>query len=342
MSEQVYNIVQIGKQSGSFTAPGSQAAATFLYPISDKINPDLDLGGAYPTLHRGRNVRNLGGSGYHGVRKSGVTLPSEVRFEDIMPILEMIYAGGVTPTGTNPYTWLYPFEALAPTIVPATIETGNTDLASAQEALTSCLISSLTLGFSAITAGQASPWTLSAEVMGFDRAVSPLTASLSPIASALETVQGHLTRLYEGTTATAFASLSELGSSLRSFTMTASRQLIQRAYGSSTDLPSKWGFTDLSNTTYEMLIAVGSTAKTDLHDTWNTSGASLGERRIRIKAIGSGTKTFTIDARAGIFAVPWDDSDGERVYKVSGEFADDTTLAASHTISIVNGVNAIP
>lgn len=338
MSEQVFNIVQIGKQSGSFTAPGAQAAATFLFPISDKINPDLELGSAYPALHRGRNVRNLGGSGYHGVRKSGVPLPSEVRFEDIMPILEMIYAGGVVPTGTNPYTWLYAFEALSPTIVPATIETGNTDLGSAQEALLSCLVNSLTMGFSPITAGQASPWTLSADVMGFDRVVSALTGSLSPKAAALETVQGHLTRFYEGTTATAFAALAELAGSLRSFTMTATRNLIQRAYGSASDVPTKWGFTDLSNTTYEALIAVSSTAKTDLHDAWNTSGASLGERRIRIKAIGTGTKTFTIDALAGLFAVPWDDSDGERVYKVSGEFADDTTLAASHTVSVVNSI----
>src|SRR4051812_13236768 len=80
-------------------SPGSAAAATLLFPISDQIQPDLDLGAAYPALHRGRNVRNLGGSGYHGVRKAGVTLPAEVRFEDSIALLERIYAGGVTPSG---------------------------------------------------------------------------------------------------------------------------------------------------------------------------------------------------------------------------------------------------
>lgn len=344
MSEDVFNVVQIGKQAGSFSAPGSAAAATLLYPISDKISPDLDLGGAYPTLHRGRNVRNLGGSGYHGVRKASVTLPSEVRFEDVMVMLERIYAGSVVPTGAGPYVWVYPFEALSPTVVPMTLETGNIDASAAQEQMSSALINSLTMGFSPITAGQASPWTLSADVLAFDRAVNALTSAgaLSPIASALETVQGHLTRFYEGTIATAFASLTEIAGSLRSFTMTASRNLIARAYGSASDLPSKFGFTDLSTVTYELVVAVSTTAKTDLHDVWNTSGATLGERRIRVKAAGSGTKYFQVDARAGMFGIPWDDGDGERVYKITGEFADDTTLAASNVVTISNGISVIP
>lgn len=342
MSEDVFNVVQIGQQAGTFSAPGAAVPATFLYPISSRITPDLERGGTYPEMDRGRNVRNMGGSGYLGVRRGVVTLPSEVRYEDIMPILRMIYAGGVVPTGVGPYVWLYPFEAGAPTLVPCTIETGNIDLAAAQEQMPSCLVSQLTMGFAAVTAGQASPWTLSADLIGFDRSVSPLTAALAPVAAALETVQGHLTRLYEGTVATAFASLAELPGSLRSYTQTAQRNLIARAYGSASDLPTKFGFTAMSTATYELVVAVSANAKTDLHDVWNTSGASLGERRLRIKAIGSGTKVFTIDARAGLYAIPWDDGDGERVYKITGEFSDDTTLAASHTVSITNSVATIP
>jgi hypothetical protein len=338
VSEDVFNIVQIGPQGGSFTAPGSAAAATFLFPITDVINVDLDLGSAYPTLHRGRNVRNLGGSGYHGVRRASGTLPFEVRFEDLAPILEMIYAGAISASGSGPYTRLYPFEAVSPTIIPATIEVGNIDLAAAQERIVSALVNSLTLGFSPVTPGQASPWTGSAELVGFDREVNAVTASLSPKANPLEPAQGHLTRLYEGSTSTAFGSLGELAGSLRSYTQTATRSLVLRAYGSASDKATKFGFSDLSTTTYEMLIAVSASAKTDLHDVWNTSGATLGERRLRIQASGSASKKLTIDARAGLFAIPWDSSDGERVYKVSGEFADDTTLGASHTIEIVNNL----
>lgn len=339
MSENVYNVIQMGFQGGTVDAPGAAVAAAFLVPIAERISPELVNGGVYPALDRGRNVRNMGGSGYKGVRRASVTIPSEVRFEDIMVWLEMIYAHA-TPTGT--YTWLYPFEAGAPTIVPATIETGNIDSAFAQERLVSALVNSLTLGFSAITAGQASPWTLSAEVMAFDLAANPLTTDLDAIARPMETVQGHLTRLYAGDTDVAFGSLPELASSLRSFTMTATRSLALRAYGGTDDLPSKFGFTEMSNTTYEAIVAVNEDTKTDLHDVWNTSGGVLGEKRIRAQATGSDGKLFTVDALAGMFAMPWDDSDGERVYKLSGEFADDDDLDASHTIEVVNGVAAIP
>lgn len=342
MSENVFNVIQLGAQAGTFDAPGSAVAATVLIPISDPISPELAHGGTYPEMDRGRNVRNMGGSGYKGVRMSTVTIPSEVRYEDIILWLERIYAHVASPTGTNPYTWLYKFETGAPTLIPATIETGNIDTTSAQERMTSCLVDQLTLGFSAITAGQASPWTLSAQVLAFDQGQNNLTGSLAAISSTLETVQGHLTRLYEGPVATAFASLSESAASLRSFTMTPNRNLRLRAYGGITDLASKFGFGDMSNCTYEMVVAVNATTKTDLHDVWNTSGGTLGERRIRVKAIGSGSKALTIDARAGMFAMPWDDSDGERVYKISGEFADDSTLDASHTISVVNTVSALP
>jgi hypothetical protein len=336
VSENVFNILQMGPQSGTFDAPGSAVAATVLIPISDKISPDLTLGGAYPALDRGRNVRTMGGSGYKGVRSAAVTVPSEVRFEDIWKWLELAY-GHVSATGTNPYTRLYAFETGAPTVIPATFELGNIDAAAAQERMPSCLIDQLTMGFSAITAGQASPWTLSAQLLGFDLEPSALTGSLAAAASVLETVQGHLTRFYEGVVSTAFGSLGELGG-LRSFTMTANRNLRLRAYGGTTDMATKFGYGDMSTATYEAVVAVSTSAKTDLHDVWRTSGGSLGERRMRWAAAGSGSKAFTIDARAGMFAIPWDDSDGERVYKISGEFADDTTLDASHTVTVVNTV----
>lgn len=338
MSENVYDIVQLGAQVGTFVAPGVAVPATIKYPISDHISPELDLGSAYPKLDRGRNVKNLGGSGYHGVRKASVPLPSEVRFEDIWWLLERIYAGGIIPTGSNPYTRVYPYETGAASVIPMTIETGNIDSAAAQERLVSALISSLQMGFTTIDPGSASPWTLSADILAFDREVSALTPGLTEVANPLETVQGHLTRLYEGSVATAFGALAELGSSLKSFTMTAERSLALRAYGSTSDRASKFGYTDMSNATYELVVAVSPTAKTDLHDTWNTSGATIGERRLRVKAIGTGSKVFQIDARAGMFAIPWDDANGERVYKVTGEFADDATLDASHVITLVNTI----
>lgn len=339
MSENVFNIVQLGYQGGTHDAPGSAVPATVLIPISDVVNPELTHGGAYPALHRGRNVRNMGGSGYKGVRKGALTITSELRFEDVILWLELIY-GHATPTGA--FTWLYPYEVGAPSVIPATIEVGNIDSVSAQQRLVSCLVDSFTIGFSAITAGQASPWTLSAQLLAIDLEDSALTGSLEAIDPILETVQGHLTQLFALDVGTAFGSLPELEASLRSFTMTANRDRRLRAYGGTNDKASKFGEGDLSNVTYELTVGVNADTKTVLHDVWNTSGGTLGEDRIRLLATGSGSKTLTIDALAGMFAEPMDNDDGERVYKISGEFADDADLDAGHTIEVVNTVSALP
>jgi hypothetical protein len=450
MSENVFNVLQMGAQAGTFDAPGSAAAATLLYPIEEPVSFELDRGSAISKQDQGRNVRNSASAGYHGVRSGSTTLPSQVRFQDTMDILEMIYAGGVTPTdlGGGLYEWVYPFEAGAPTIVPRTLEGGNIDVSQAQMRLVSSLVSSLTIGFPAISVPGASPWTLSADIVAFNREISALTTagagtdevqtitidatggtwiatfngeSTAPLAfditganlqvalralttinganvtvtgdgpyvvtfiaslaatnvslittnaagltggagtavvvettpgvgatavaarSGLEVVQGHLTRLYEGTTATAFASLSEIAGSLKSYTQTAERNLVPRAYGSASDVPTKFGFTEQSNGTFESMVAVNATSKSDFHDIWNVAApAPLGERRWRLKALGNnGSHYFQIDARVAILAVPYDEHDGERLFKVSGEFVDDSTLGASHTITIVNGVSGL-
>lgn len=340
MSENVFNIIQIGPQSGTFAAPGAAAAAAYLFPVEGQVAFDLDRASAYPQQDRGRNARNTAGVGYHGLRAAGCTLPSQVRFEDIDLLLELVAAGGVAPSGAGPYTRAYVIEAVSPTLVPATIEGGNTDSTVSQQRLLSCLVNSLTLGFPDLTAPGAYPWTVSAEVFALDRETNNLTGSLGVKgAGVLETVQGHLTRLYEGTTATAFASLAELAGSLKSFTMTINRNLARRAYGSASDIATGFGFTDMTNVTGEAKVGISSTAKTDFLDIWNAAApAALGERRWRVQASGTGTKKFTVDLRVGIMAVPIDDVDGERVFRVTFEVADDSTLNGLGQITTINSV----
>src|SRR3989304_4651028 len=196
-SENVFNVRQMGAQAGTFYAPGAAVAATFLYPVEDPVDFQLDRASAYPDHDLGRNVRNNPGSGYHGVRGASTTLTSQVRFDDTMDIPEMTYQGSTSPP----------------------------------------------IRLAAIPAPGASPWTLSADILGFDREIEDLTLSLTA-RSNLQVAQGHLTRLYEGTTATAYASLTEIDGSLKSFTMTAERHLTLRAYGGADDLPLAFGFTE--------------------------------------------------------------------------------------------------
>ena len=343
MSENVFNILGLGRQSGDFDAPGDAVPATFLYPVEEPVGFELDRGSAFPKQDRGRNVRNNPGSGYHGMRGASTSLPSQVRYEDIPDILEMIYAGNVVPSslGGGLYQWDYPFEALAPTVVPYTLEGGNTDDANAQMRLLSCIVNELTLGFPDITAPGASPWTLAADIIAFDREIAELTDPLEARPN-LQVAQGHLTRLYEGATSEAFADLAELAGSLKSYTQTASRNSVLRGYGSDDDIADKFGFSETSNGTFEAMVGISNTAKTDFHDIWNVAQPEpIGERRWRVLAIGGGNRMFWVDARVGILAVPYDDADGERLFKVTGEFVDDDFLEASHQVSVVNSLSTL-
>lgn len=259
-----------------------------------------------------------------------------------MDILEMTYAGDVSPAdlGGGLYGWTYPFEKGTPTLVPYTIETGNNDLAQAQHEAESCLINELTFGFEDLAVPGASPWTMSADVMAFDRAIADLTTDLA-VRTGLQTVQGHLTRIYLGSTATAFGSLSEVATTLVGYQHTAQRNLTRRKYGGDDDKADAYGFSDLANAMADAKIRISADTKTDLHDAWNSSGVELGEKRVRIAAAGSDGRIFQIDGRVGITAFPYDERDGERVYNCHFEFVDDEDLEASHTVYIVNGISAL-
>jgi hypothetical protein len=340
VSEGVYRILQLGAQSGTIAAPGSAAAATVLYPCEPGGPPTLDRGSAIPAEDVGRNIRNRGGRGYHGIRGTELPLASDVRFEDIMRLLEAHYAGGVTPSGAGPYTWVYPLEGATSTVKPYTIEEGVPSSVQDEWQISSAVLNDLTFQFDALAAPGAQPWRVSGTWIGTNRAITTLTSGLSAPA-VLETVMGHTSAIYEGPVATAYGSLSELAASLIRFSMTSTRNFVRRPYGATSDVPTAFGFSDKTTATFEMLVKMSSTAKTDFYDVVNVAGGFITDRRLRIKATGSGTKAFTIDGRVSILQVNVDDRDGERVYSISGEYVDDTTLAAPVQVTVVNGVSAL-
>lgn len=332
MSEQVFRIVQVGLE----TTVGTAVAATVGLPL-EAATIELDRASQYAAEDYGRSVRNHASRGYHGMRGASMPFTADVRFEDIMKFFEMQYSGGVTPSGVGPYVWTYPFEGGASTRKSYTIEEGAIDNALDQWIMPGTLIDDMTLEYDALAAPGASPWHVSGTMMGMDRSVRALTAALAPPAT-LETVMGHLSIIKEGTTGTAFASLTELSASLVRFHVQTNRNLVRRAYGSTSDIAQGWGYSDKGAGSFEAMLKIGATAKSDALDIWNASGGSLGERRWRIEAIGSGTKKLQLDFRTGFTKVGIDTRDGERVYMVSGELVDDTTLAAPITAIVTNSV----
>jgi hypothetical protein len=332
MSEQVYRTVAYGVES----TVGTSVAATAKLAV-DAATPELDRASQYGQEDYGRSVRNHASRGYHGLRGSSMPFAGDVTFEQLMVFLETHYAGGITPTGSGPYVWTYPFEAGASTRKTLTIEEGVEGSTQDEWEMAGSLVDDLTLEYDALAAPGASPWRLSGTFMGMDRAVATLTPALS--LPALETVMGHLTILKEGTTATAFGSLSEISGSLIRYSQTTNRNNVRRPYGqASGDKALAWGQSEKAGGTFEAMVKISSTAKSDFHDIWNSSGGSLGERRWRVEAVGSGTKKLQLDLRAAIFAVGIDDRDGERVYAVTGEMVDDSTLNGPTQTIVTNSM----
>lgn len=331
MAEQVYRVVQLGVE----TTVGTSVAATQRLAV-DAATPELDRASRYGQEDYGRSVRNRAGRGYHGARGSSMPFAGDVSFEQIMRFLEMHFAGAIVPTGTGPYVWTYPFEGGVSTRKTYTIEEGVLGSTQDEWEMAGVLVDELTLEYDALAAPGASPWRMSGTFVGFDRVVATMTAALT--LPALETVMGHLTILKEGTTATAFGALAELPASLIRFSMTTSRNNVRRIYGGSSDTATAWGQSEKAGGTFEALVKISANSKSNLHDIWNSAGGSLGERRWRVEASGSGTKKLQIDTRAGIFAVGVDDRDGERVYAVTGEMADDDTLTGPVQAIVTNNM----
>jgi hypothetical protein len=332
--DQVFNKIQLGQQS----AHGTPVAAAIVYPADAGAVIELDRATTSPEEDYGDISRHHAGRSYHGVRAAQLTLASEARFEDLPEMLEMHVEGGVTPTGTDPYTWQYDFDETADTLKRYTIEAGS-DSALDQYEISDALATDLELGFDALTVPGAQPWRVSATILGKDRVVAAVTAGLSA-PPALETMLGHNTTLLEGPVATAFSALPELSAHLAQFRMRSALNLARRVYGGS-DSPTAFG-RGAGTVEFEALLKISASSKTNIHDVWNVSGSLVTERRWRIKVDGSGTKEMTIDGRVAFTTIPIGDRDGERVYQVNGYFVKDATLASRGRITIINGVSTLP
>lgn len=337
MSEIVFDKLQMGLQTGTPAAPGAAVAATVAFPIdAGLIDPELDRGYDSPDEDYGMLARHQPGRGSYGLRSAGVPLTFVGRFEDIMRFLEMRLAGGITPTGSNPYTWTYTMDNTSDTCKVYTLELGS-ETSTDQYQLSTCLVTDFEIGFDSLVAPGDYPWKVTLTVVALNRAVNPLTAALSA-PSGMETIQGHLTTIFEGSTSTAFASLAELSASLIRYKLKISGDRPYRAYGGASDVSTGFGLKK-PEVTVDALIKVGSTAKSDIHDIFNAAGAVAGERRWRVSATGSGSKVFRTDLRVRFDSVKREERDGESAYAVTGHAVYDSTLSSALQAVVINTIN---
>ena len=285
MAEKVFDTIQLGRES----VVGTEVAATTVYP-GKSTGPDLDRGYLNPDEDYGIISDSYPGRGSFGLRGSSSSIESPVRFEDIGHFLSMHLTEYTAPSGGGPYVYTHAANETDTPISTYTVEMGSED-ANDQYTLTGCVVPELTLGFDDLTAPGNSPWTLSAQLEGFDREIKAMTAGQSA-PTGMETVEGQFTQLFQGTTGTAFGSLVELSASLKMFRLTSNVPWVRRAYGAASgDKAVAWGLSGKGSATFEAAIKVSSSSAADISDIFNFASAQVQERRWRIKANGSSLVT---------------------------------------------------
>jgi hypothetical protein len=336
--EIVFDKLQLGVQTGTPAAPGAAVAATYIFPIdAGLIDPELDRGYESPDEDYGELSRHQPGRASYGIRGASVPITAVARFEDLFRLFEMRLSGGVAPTGTDPYTRVYILDNTADTTRPQTAEVGSESSVDEYQ-LSTCVITDFELGFDALTAPGDHPWKISATLKALNRTVATLTAALSA-PSGMETIEGHLSTLSEGTTATAFGSLAELANHLLQYRVKISGDRPYRSAGGPTDIPYGYGIVK-PEVTVEALVRNSASSKASIVDIFNAAGAVAGDRRWRITAPGSNSRALMIDHRVRFTTVKREDVDGQACLRVNADAVKDATLASSLQATLINHVAA--
>jgi hypothetical protein len=345
VSEGVYNVVQFGRQANIATA----VAATTVFPVDQGfMGFELDRANESPDEDFGSTSREQAGRESTGVRWATAQIPFVCRFQDLMHPFEMHVAAisGGTPTGTaSPYSYGYLFDESAnllnTALKPYTIQYGVAGSTQDEWRAVGAIADTLEMGFDALSAPGNMLWKGTLGLVAINREPNALTGSQNP-PSTLESLEGHLTTLAEGPVGTAFASLSALTGSLKQYRFRSGLNAAGRAYGGASDVATGIGRSGKGTVEFDALIGISSSAKSDLIDIYEASGSVVTERRWRLDVAGSGVNDLKIDARVRFRSVNVGESNGERLYAVSGVWVKDSTLVGRGKFTLANAVATIP
>jgi hypothetical protein len=342
MSEGVFNVIAFGRQS----VVGTAVAATTLFPGDPGfLGFELDRAVESPEEDIGSTSREYSGRGSYGVRWATASMPFVARFEDLMHAFEMHVDTIGTPTGTaSPYSWVYTFDEtgglLNTALKPYTIEYGVDGSTQDEWEALGVIATDLELGFDALSAPGNQMWRGSLGLVALNRYPASLTGTaVAP--SSLETLEGHLTTFSEGSTSTAFGSLTQADATLKQFSFRSSLNAAGRAYGGS-DTSQAIGRSGKGEVSFDALVAISSTTDTDILDVFEEAAGLVTERRWRLAVDGAGVNALTIDFRCRFTAVNVGEHEKERLYAVNGVWVYDSTLGGRGQFTLTNAVSAIP
>lgn len=179
-------------------------------------NPNFNRPREFPEEDRG--TLEAANRFIDGVKDYTFSVETDASYEEIGWFFETSVAGSVAPTTINTAGKRYAFSpqttAAGDNLQAATFQFGD-DSQGYQS--TYCEATAFTLGFDTLTVGQATPLKLSVDYVTKSLSSNTKTAGLtSPTVNSILATGANF---YGGTTSTAYASLTEITGSLRSFTM---------------------------------------------------------------------------------------------------------------------------
>lgn len=341
MTEAAGKKVQLGQQS----ALGTAVAATTVFPVEAGFEGfTLDRAMQSPNEDFGTSSREYAGRGSNGARMATASMPFVGKFENFMHI-QNAHFDQVTTAGGPTYTHTTIFDdsgaALSAALKAYTVQYGVPGSTQDEWRAVGAIIKSLRFGFEALTASGNSMWNGTAEWLAVNREPSTMTSSQSPPAT-LTTMEGHRTTIADGSTSTAFGSLSSLAG-LRQFEFQSELNAVLRIYGGSSDIATVIGQSDKGTVAFNAMIAIASGAKTSLIDVYEVASETATDRRFRV-SIGSAVSpnAATLDFRARFTATNVGTDGGERLYAVEGVFVYDSTLASRAQWVTTNAVSTVP
>ena len=279
-----------------------------------------------------------------GVKDYGFTIEQEgATFEEIGWFFLTCVAGTDNPSTINTaaYRRTYTPQTTAggDDLDTATIEFGDDTQEFECEW---CEGNSFTLGFDTLAVGQAAPVKLSVEYFTQSLASNTKTAGLEP--PTVETILATNATFYLGTTSTAYASLSALTGSLRSFNLNWQNNLGRKVYVGDGTTYSNIG-RGRRVITFDAMVEGNTDGVTRFTD-WDLGT----EKRLRLLFQGSvisgsspaTTKKLRIDGRFVLTAFdPLESVDTNTVFAISGRFMPDDALSdAEVQFMLDNGVSA--
>lgn len=329
MAEAAFRSVQIGKE----TTKGTEVNATLVLPV-ETTSGELTLvrGTNTPDEDYGRAQRNRTLRASHGVKNVTGSVSSVATFQTLPHFLQMALGDVVTTGSGAPYTHTIESDTTADTTSAYTWEVND----DTQDWIgTGIVIPSFELGFDAVAAGENAPWMLSADLQGMTFAKGTATAAQS--APAMETMEGHLTTISQGSTATAFASLTALTSKMVAFSLSYSCEKPPRPYAGTDTYAAHGRRKGLGTVTMTGMIHADTVAA--FWDNYAVAGSIPTYLRYRVAVDGASTNAMTVDFQGLItdVHVEPDGRDGERLFSITVETVDDSTLDTDLSIGIING-----